>query len=105
MCQQTGRSKAPRKAKVHAVEDELPSDESVFSIEYIVKSVKARGKQLSVKVSFGTSKNDVFKNLESQLDTRTACSIISFEDYCKVAKSKKPHLQGSDARLRFSDGS
>ena len=96
VCQQKGRSKAPRKAKVHSVQDELSSDESVFSMEYTVKSVKARGKPLSVKLSFGTSKSDV---------PGTTCNIISFEDYCKVAKSKKPNLQGSDARLRFYDGS
>ena len=104
VCQQNGRSKAPRKAKVYEVEDELSSDESVFRMEYTVKSVKARGKQLSVKLSFGTSKNDVSENLECQLDTGKICNIISFEDYCIVAKSKKPNLQSSDARLRFYDG-
>ena len=64
VCQPKGRSKAPRKAKVHAVEDELSSDESVFSMEYTAKSVKARGKQLSVKLNFGTSENDVPENIE-----------------------------------------
>ena len=44
VCQQKGRSKAPRKNKVYAAEDELSSDESVFSMEYTVKSVKARSK-------------------------------------------------------------
>ena len=74
-------------------------------MEYTVKSLKARGKQLSVKLNFGTSKNDVPENLECQLDTGTIYNIISFKDYCKVAKLKKPSLQGSDARLRFYDGS
>ena len=77
--------------------DELSNDESVFSMEYTVKSVKARGKQLLLKLSFRTSKTDVPENLECQLNTGTTFNIISFEDYCKVAKSKKPNLQGSDA--------
>ena len=55
-----------------------------------MKSVKTRDKQLSVKFSFGSSKNDVPENFECQLDTVTTCNIISFEDYCKAAKLKSP---------------
>ena len=96
---------------VHRIDQDSDdsSNESIFHTHQFVGAVKTKGKQLTILLKFGKSKdsmsNNRSKSLVCQLDTGATCNVLNIEDYKAVTGESDTNLKESSVHLNFYNGS
>ena len=60
---------------------------------------------MSIPIKMHTDNHLPAREVTCQIDTGSTCSVIGFNDLCKVHQDGAPKLKESHAKLRFYDGS
>ena len=88
---------------VNRLDCDSSSDDSVYTVEHTVGSVKTPGKKWFAALDLSTSGGTPFTVL-CQMDCGSTCNLLSYADYCRITEDGNPKLRKSNARLQLYDG-
>ena len=95
-------NKVKKRDTVNRLDCDSSSDDSVYTVEHTVGSVKTPGKKWFAALDLSTSGGTPFTVL-CQMDCGSTCNLLSYADYCRITEDGNPKLRKSNARLQLYD--